>query len=178
MKYRFNKTNLLMVLVLSGICTSVFANPDGCLLKMPDESKPMGMLVAMNDSNPRQEQNVSLYTRLGGYDAISAVVDDLVQRLAADPKLGRFWAHRGTDGIKREKQLVVDFIVNQAGGPLNYGGRDMVTSHKGMKISNDDWNIFIGHLNETLVKFNVPSTEKTDTVNFIDGLKVTIVEKP
>lgn len=122
-------------------------------------------------------KKATLYTRLGGYDAISAVVDDLVQRLAADPKLGRFWANRGTDGIIREKQLVVDFIVNQAGGPLNYGGRDMVTSHKGMRISNDDWNVFMGHLNTTLVKFKVPSNEKTDVLNFIENLKVTMVEK-
>lgn len=178
MKSSWNKRNILMSLVLTIMYSSAFANADGCMLKMPNEDKPMGMLVAVNDSNPKTEQKASLYTRLGGYDAISAVVDDLVQRLAADPKLGRFWAHRGTDGIKREKQLVVDFIVNQAGGPLNYGGRDMVISHKGMRISNEDWSIFMGHLNATLVKFKVPNTEKADVVNFIDSLKVTMVEKP
>ena len=50
----------------------------------------------------------SLYQRLGGYDAISAVANDLLPRLRGDPQLGRFWAHRGEDGIMREKQLLID----------------------------------------------------------------------
>jgi hemoglobin len=39
--------------------------------------------------------NKTLYERLGGYDAITAVANDLLPRLNADPQLGRFWAHRG-----------------------------------------------------------------------------------
>ena len=49
----------------------------------------------------------TLYTRLGGYDAIVAVVDDLLARLKADAQLGRFWQHRGKDGILRERQLLI-----------------------------------------------------------------------
>jgi len=45
--------------------------------------------------------NTTLYERLGGYDAIAAVSNDLVDRLEADPQLGRFWQHRGEDGLKR-----------------------------------------------------------------------------
>jgi hemoglobin len=136
-------------------------NTDGCMIRVKDTdiSKP-----------------ASLYSRLGGYDAISAVVDDLVQRLAADKTLGRFWAHRGADGIKREKQLVVNFIVDRAGGPLYYSGRDMVTTHKGMRISDEDWKIFMGHLQETLDKFKVPSQERSDVVAFMESLKATMVE--
>jgi hemoglobin len=59
-----------------------------------------------------------LYERLGGYDAIAAVADDLMPRLMHDPQLGRFWAHRGDDGLAREKQLLVDFLCVSAGGPL------------------------------------------------------------
>ena len=136
------------------------------------------ILVAANDSaavgQPQKQE--SLYARLGGYDAIAAVVDDLVQRLAADPKLGRFWANRGADGIRREKQLVVNFVVDQAGGPLFYSGRDMVTAHLGMKISDQDWHIFIKHLRATLEKFKVPDQEKTDVISFMEGLKKTMVE--
>jgi len=134
--------------------------------------------IAMNDGanadSPQKQK--SLYERLGGYDAIAAVVDDLVQRLAADPKLGRFWAHRGADGVKREKQLVVNFIVDRAGGPLFYSGRDMVTSHKGMKISESDWRIFMTHLRATLEKFKVPDHEKSDVIGFVESLKITMVE--
>ena len=60
----------------------------------------------------------TLYERLGGYDAIAAVSNDLVPRLQADPQLGRFWQHRGEDGIKREKQFLIDLLCSSAGGPL------------------------------------------------------------
>ena len=60
----------------------------------------------------------TLYERLGGYDAITAVTNDLLPRLNADPQLGRFWAHRGEDGVKREKQLLIDFLCASTGGPV------------------------------------------------------------
>jgi hemoglobin len=134
------------------------------------------MVVAANDNGQKSIQKASLYTRLGGYDAIAAVINETMPKLISDPKLGRFWANRGEDGIKREKQFVIDFIANQAGGPVNYGGRDMVTTHKGMKIDQEDWKIFMRHLNGTLEKFKVPAQEKTDVVNFMESLKETMVE--
>ena len=88
----------------------------------------------------------SLYERLGGYDAISAVVEDFIPRMVADPKVGRFWSHRGNDGIEREKQLLKDFLANAAGGPMYYTGRDMVQTHKGMRIDDADWKILLEHL--------------------------------
>jgi hemoglobin len=52
----------------------------------------------------------------------------------SDGRLGRFWAHRGEDGVQREIQLLIDFLCHNAGGPVLYTGRDMKTSHKGMRI--------------------------------------------
>ncbi|NIO06984.1 MAG: group 1 truncated hemoglobin [Deltaproteobacteria bacterium] len=98
----------------------------------------------------------TLYERLGGYDAIAAVANDLLPRLKGDPQLGRFWAHRGTDGVEREKQLLIDFLSANAGGPMYYTGRDMNTAHKGMRISESDWVAALGHVKATLVKFKVP----------------------
>ena len=62
--------------------------------------------------------NKTLYERLGGYEAISAVANDLLPRLQADLQLARFWQNRGEDGLKREKQLLIDFLCSSAGGPL------------------------------------------------------------
>ena len=118
----------------------------------------------------------TLYERLGGYDAISAVVNDLLPRLMADPRLGRFWENRGEDGINREKQLLIDFLCSSAGGPLLYTGRDNKTSHKGMGISEDDWEKFIGHLNATLEKFQLPQQERSDVMEFTESTKADIVE--
>jgi hemoglobin len=118
----------------------------------------------------------TLYERLGGYDAISAVANDLLPRLQADSLLGRFWQNRGEDGIKREKQLLIDYLCSSAGGPLYYTGRDMKVSHKGMKISERDWSAFLGHLNATLEAFKVPTAERDEVVAFIQSTKPDIVE--
>ena len=118
----------------------------------------------------------TLYARLGGYDAIVAVVDSLLPRLTSDPELGRFWKHRGEDGVHREKQLLVDFLCASAGGPLYYVGRDMKTSHRGMGINEGDWQTFIGHLEATLDNFHVRSKERAEVLAFVESTKRDIVE--
>ena len=118
----------------------------------------------------------TLYERLGGYDAISAVVNDLLPRLMSDSQLERFWNNRGEDGINREKQLLIDYLCSNAGGPLLYTGRDNKTSHKGMGITESDWGKFIGHLNATLDAFQVPQQEHDDVIDFIESTKADIVE--
>jgi len=119
----------------------------------------------------------TLYDRLGGYDAISAVVNDLLPRLMSDSLLGRFWMNRGEDGINREKQLLIDYLCSNAGGPLLYTGRDNKTSHKGMGISESDWEKFTGHLNSTLDHFQVPQQERNDVMGFIESTRKDIVEQ-
>ena len=119
----------------------------------------------------------TLYARLGGYDAIAAVSDNLLPRLMSDERLGRFWAHRSEDGLRREKQLLIDFLCSCAGGPLLYTGRDMKTSHKGMRISEDDWSAFLGHLNATLDEFQVPAPEREAVIAFVQSTRADIVER-
>ncbi len=118
----------------------------------------------------------SLYERLGGYDAIAAVASNLLPRLQSDPRLARFWQHRGDDGVAREKQLLIDFLCSSAGGPLLYAGRDMKTSHRGMRITEGDWSAFLGHLNATLDAFQVPRAERDQVVAFVQSTKADIVE--
>ena len=118
----------------------------------------------------------SLYERLGGDDAIFAVTNDLLDRMEKDPQLGRFWQHRSLDGVKRERQLIVDFLCASSGGPLYYKGRDMKLSHKGMRISESDWTIFLNHADATLKAFNVPQAEYDEVVAFVQSTKADIVE--
>jgi len=118
----------------------------------------------------------TLYARLGGYDGIAAVVENLLPRLAGDPQLGRFWQHRGQDGLRREKQLLIDFLCASAGGPLLYVGRDMKTSHKGMRIDESDWNACIDHVGATLDSFNVPTAEREQVLGFIESTRADILD--
>jgi hemoglobin len=129
-------------------------------------------------SNQQTNMNTekTLYQRLGGYDAIAAVCSDLLPRLRSDPQLGRFWAHRSVDGVEREKQLLINFLCANAGGPVLYTGRNMTVSHKGMRISESDWNIFLGHASATLTKFAVPERERQEVVAFVNSTKAEIVE--
>ena len=119
----------------------------------------------------------SLYDRLGGYDGITAFASDLLPRLQSDSQLGRFWQNRGDDGKEREKQLLIDYLSSNAGGPVYYTGRDMKLSHKGMGISESDWSIFLGHAGDTLVSLSVPAQECDDVVAFVLSLKDDMVEQ-
>ena len=118
----------------------------------------------------------SLYERLGGYDAICQVADELLPRLMNDGQLGRFWENRGADGLEREKQFLVDFLAHSCGGPMYYTGRDMTTTHRGMGINETDWQLFIGHLEATLAKIQVPEAESAAVLEFIRSTHDEIVE--
>jgi hemoglobin len=117
----------------------------------------------------------SLYKRLGGYDALSAVTDDFITRLATDPKLGRFFTGLSDDSKGKVKSHIVDFLCKAKGGPCAYHGRDMKTVHTGLHISEDDWNVTVKHLGETFEKFNVGQKERAEMVQALGGLKADIV---
>lgn len=129
----------------------------------------------MNSNQAAQEK--SLYQRVGGYDAIAAVVDDFVARLVGDKQFVRFFDGHSTDSLKRIRQHIVDQFCAAAGGPCLYVGRDMKTSHQGLGITEAQWDAAAKHLIATLDKFKVPAKEKDELVAFVTSLKKDIVEK-
>jgi hemoglobin len=120
----------------------------------------------------------SLYKRVGGYDAIAAVVDDFLGRLAGDAQLKRFFVGTSADSLKRIRQLVVEQICSAAGGPCIYIGRTMRASHDGLNITEADWNSAVKHLVATLDKFKVPEKEKGELIGAVASLKPDIVIAP
>ncbi len=118
----------------------------------------------------------TLYERLGGYDGITEFVNTLLPRLQQDNQLGRFWQHRGNDGVNREKQLLIDYLCANAGGALYYTGRNMKLTHEGMNISESDWDIFIGHAVDAMNVLHIPAKEQSDIAAFVSQLKSDIVE--
>ena len=121
------------------------------------------------------KQEKSLYERLGGYNAIAAVTDDVFGRMVEDKQIARFFVGHGTDTKKRQRQLIVDMLCESAGGPCIYTGRDMKTTHTGLNITESDWEIGIKHLTATLDKFKVPQKEKSEMLAAVSGLKQDIV---
>lgn len=127
------------------------------------------------DPQPDSAAAASLYTRLGGYDALSAVTDDFITRLATDPKLGQFFLGLNDESKKRVRQHVIDFLCANTGGPCMYLGQDMKTAHKGLHITEEQWTISANHLVETLNKFKVPAKEQSEVLSAITSLKGQIV---
>jgi hemoglobin len=114
----------------------------------------------------------SLYARLGGQDAIVAVVDDFIGRVAADERINqRFF---NVDIVKL-KALLVEFVAQATGGPVQYSGQDMETSHAGMEVVDEEFTALVEDLIATLDKFKVPKKEKDELIGALGPLKPAIV---
>lgn len=128
-------------------------------------------------AGPAPAQEKTLYQRLGGYDTIAAIVDDIGSRLAGDSQMRRFFLGHSKDSLARQRQLVLDLICDLAGGPCIYIGRDLKTAHAGLGISPADWERTMSLLAETLSKVDVAQRERRDFMALIAGLQNDIVEK-
>jgi hemoglobin len=119
----------------------------------------------------------SLYERLGGYEAISAVVNDFAPKLFTDPQVGPFFKGMGTDTRKSFIQKNINLVCNVTGGPCKIISRPAKTVHAGLGITEADFNVVVNHLVDTLDKFEVPAKEKQELLSIIGTLKPDIVER-
>ena len=115
----------------------------------------------------------SLYDRLGGKGAITAVVDGFVARCAADARINGKFAR--TD-VPRLKAHLVDQVCAATGGPCTYSGRDMRTTHDGMSVTGGEFEALVGNLIATLDQFGVPETEKSELLGALAPMRGEIVE--
>jgi hemoglobin len=129
-------------------------------------------LISACQSMDAMAPKKSLYDRLGGQPAVTAVVDDFVGNVAADNRINGFFAR--TD-IPRLKKNLVDQICQGTGGPCTYTGRDMRTAHKGMNITDAQFNALVEDLVKTLDKFKVPEKEKGELLGVLGPMKPQIV---
>ena len=134
------------------------------------------LLLTLATGAAAQKQK-TLYERLGGYDAIAAVVDDFLGRLTSDHQFDRFFSGHSIDSKKHIRQLFIDQICAATGGPCIYGGRTMKVSHEGLGITEADWDASAKHLVATLNKFKVKKREQDEVIALVNSLKKDIVEK-
>ncbi len=121
-----------------------------------------------------KHSEASLYDRLGGKPAITAVVDDFVRRVAKDDRMnGRF----ANANIPRLKMKLVEQICSASGGPCTYTGRDMKTTHAGMGISKAEFESLVEDLVTTLDKFHVGQREKNELLGVLGPMQSDIVEQ-
>ena len=121
-------------------------------------------------------QDKSLYERLGGYDAVSAVVDDFAGKLFEDPVVGARFFGMSDDSREGFRQKNKNLICNVTGGPCKVISRSAATTHRGLGIKASEFEIVAQHLVDTLNKFNVPEKEHNELMAIIASLRPDIVE--
>ena len=114
----------------------------------------------------------TLYQRLGGTPGIAAVVDDFVDNVRADPVINKRF--QGVD-IDHTKAMLTELICKDSGGPCAYTGRSMKETHRGMDISDAEFNAMAGDMAKTLDKFKLPQRERTEVLNLLNSMRGDIV---
>jgi hemoglobin len=115
----------------------------------------------------------SLYERLGGQGAIQAVVTKFIGNVGADKRINGYFANAD---LKKLNKLLVEQVCMASGGPCTYSGRDMKTTHKGMKITDAAFGALVEDLVSALDTFNVGKKEKDDLLAILGPMKSDIVE--
>ena len=110
----------------------------------------------------------SLYTRLGGYDAVARFVDTAFPRVAAHPQLRRLFQGHSRDSQVRQRQLIIDALCQATGGPCAYTGRPMGPVHTGLGITAADWKTFVGILGGALDEMKAGPAEKKELLELLE----------
>ena len=121
----------------------------------------------------------SLYDRLGGMPAVQAVINGFVDRILADGRVNKWFAHAAAtpENTQHYKSSLAAFLCQSVGGPCKYTGPDMLTIHTGRHVTSNAFDAVVQDLVATLDAFKVPDQEKTDLLKILGPLKSVIVNK-
>lgn len=122
-------------------------------------------------------QQKTLYQRIGGYDAIAKLVDDFLPRLLKEPKIASMIGGLADTSRMRNRQLIVDQICNETGGPCLYIGRTMEQSHQGLEITDELWEFSKKAFADTLDSAKIGEPERSELIAAIEKHRVEIVQK-
>jgi hemoglobin len=146
----------------------------------------------VGSEDDRGKEARTLYARLGSKEGIAAIVEDMTARVVADPRVNferkdvrtnwvgtRYKAWDLTpENIEQFKQHMVQFLTLAAGGPTDYTGREIGAVHKGMRISNNEFDAMVGDIKASMDKLGTATREKRDLLAIIETTRKQIVEKP
>src|SRR5690348_830625 len=117
-------------------------------------------------------QTTSLYDRLGGLDAITALTESWVARVGGDDRANGKFVRTDLPRLKKE---IIDQLCEAAGGPCTYTGRTMRETHDGMAVTAGEFDVAMQHLDATLDELNVPKTDRDELVALIMPMRGDIV---
>lgn len=150
----------------------------GCAGKKPP--KPMTPVVIedagpADAAEPEDAAPKSLYERLGGKEGVAAIIDSLMKYVATDPELKKVFAKTTGKRLEAFKQNLADQLCEAAGGQCQYKGKDMKAAHQGMKISEGQWDKFVGMLTASLNEQKVSDNEQSELLAILAPMKDQIV---
>ena len=137
------------------------------------------------------EPDLTLYHRLGGEAGVRAIVDDMAERVIADPRVNferrdvkTNWLGDKRDiwkatpeNVENFKHHMVEFLTLAAGGPAEYTGREMRAVHEGMKITNNEFDAMVGDLRVSMTRVGMATREMKDVLAIVESTRKQIVEQ-
>jgi hemoglobin len=114
----------------------------------------------------------SLYERLGSTEGITAIASDLIDIHVANPTIAPRYA---ASDLAKVKNAAATFFIAGTGGPSVYEGQDMLSAHKGMNISNDEFVAVLDDVLEALEKNSIGQREKEEVLSVFFSMKGDIV---
>jgi hemoglobin len=144
------------------------------LSRLASHLAAIGLLSLSFSGAASAADNPSLYQRLGGKAALTAVVNELWAVVAADTRINAYFAHTKPEAFGGQ---LVDFLCQASGGPCKYQGQDMKAAHTGMQLGDADFNALAEDTAKALDKFKVPAAEKSEVMNLLGSLKGDVVNR-
>ncbi len=129
-------------------------------------------------ATPSTPKSNSLYVRLGGYDAIAALVDNFIARMGKDTITAPFFAGLTPLEGNRIRQGIIDQLCQASGGPCIYTGPSMKAAHKDLGITPAVWQAEVGEMNAAMDYFHIGRDERNEVLAIIRSLEADIVTKP
>lgn len=145
---------LLTCLPLAAFAQDANSNPDpNANTEMPMEAAPRLDPAAPNPAPAHPELADVLQQDFGGKQGLAAIVETFMANMMADPRTQPFFANVDRERVKRE--LTEQFCVI-LGGDCVYSGRDMRTTHAGLKIDRNNFNALVEDLQRAMETHKVP----------------------
>jgi hemoglobin len=122
--------------------------------------------------NQNQMNGPSLYEQLGGQSGITTVIHTFLINVGKDKRINTAFAHSNLANLQTQ---LVAFIGEKSGGPQVYTGPDMYQAHKGMNITDGQWNAFVQDLGMTMKQEKVPELAQAELLGILMPMKSEIV---
>lgn len=133
----------------------------------------VAMAMAAGCTRHAAKPESSLYDRLGGEPAITAVVGDFLAKVGSDTRVRH---QPAAERVPALKTSLVDLICQATGGPCEYRGRPMRAAHAGMGITGEEFDAVVDDLVQTLDRYKVPDREKNELLGLLAPMREDIVE--